>query len=83
VCARDDVFAAVEGVDERDARRLEITRRTIADGMITYPPLPAFPEVEDAGWGALQRALRGKIDVEGALAEMQQAAERVLGGERG
>jgi len=80
VCAHVDVFAAVRGRDDLDARRLAITRRTIADGMVTYPPLVRFPEVEDAGWGALQRAVRGEIDADAALAEMQRAAERVLGG---
>jgi multiple sugar transport system substrate-binding protein len=80
VCAREDVFAALEGVDERDVRRLALTRRTIADGMITYPPLAEFPEIEDAGWSALQQALRGQIDIETALAAMQREAERVLGG---
>jgi multiple sugar transport system substrate-binding protein len=78
VCAHLAVFADLRGGDEIDARRLEITRRTIAGGMITYPPLVRFPEIEDAGWGALQRALRGAIDTEAALAEMQGAAERVL-----
>jgi ABC-type glycerol-3-phosphate transport system substrate-binding protein len=82
VCAREDVFAALDGTDERDARRLALTRRTIADGMITYPPLAEFPEIEDAGWSALQQALRGEIDVETALAAMQREAERVLGGTR-
>ena len=38
VCARVDAFAAVEPVDATDARRLEITRATVEDGMITYPP---------------------------------------------
>jgi multiple sugar transport system substrate-binding protein len=80
VCARADVFAGIDGADERDARRLAITRATIADGMITYPPLAEFPEVEDAGWGALHRVLRGESDVEAALADMQREAERVLGG---
>jgi len=47
--------------------------------MITYPPLVRFPEVEDAGWSALHRALRGELDVDAALAEMQTEAERVLG----
>ena len=51
-----DVFAAVEPVDDVDARRLEITRATIADGMITYPPLADFPAIEDAGWEAMRRA---------------------------
>jgi multiple sugar transport system substrate-binding protein len=80
VCARTDVFAALRPADEREARRLAITRETVARGMITYPPLARFPEVEDAGWGALRRALRGECDARAALAEMQAAAERVLGG---
>jgi len=78
VCAHVEVFAAVRGRDEIDARRLAITRRTIAEGMLTYPPLMRFPEVEDAGWGALRRALRGETDTDGALTEMQVAAERAL-----
>ncbi len=80
VCARADVFGALRGADVRDTRRLEITRDTVARGMITYPPLARFPEIEDAGWGALQRALCGEIDARAALAEMQGAAVRVLGG---
>jgi multiple sugar transport system substrate-binding protein len=80
VCARTDVFGAMGGADARDARRLEITRDTVAHGMLTYPPLARFPEVEDAGWGALRRALRREIDARAALAEMQVAAARVLGG---
>jgi multiple sugar transport system substrate-binding protein len=78
VCAHVEVFAAVRGADEIDARRLEITRRTIADGMITYPPLVRFPEIEDAGWGALHKALRDEIDADSALRQMQEAAEAVL-----
>ena len=78
VCAHSGVFAELDGEDEVDARRLDITRRTIATGMITYPPLVRFPEIEDAGWGALHRALRGDIDSERALAAMQEAAARVL-----
>ena len=78
MCARVDVFAERRGTDEIDARRLAITRRTIADGMITYPPLARFPELEDAGWGALHRALRGELDAGAALREVQSAAERVL-----
>src|SRR5262245_10787510 len=80
VCARSDVFAALRGADARDARRLEITRETVAHGMLTYPPLARFPDLEDAGWGALRRALAGETDAGAALAAMQAAAERVLGG---
>jgi multiple sugar transport system substrate-binding protein len=78
VCAHVDAFAAVRPRDEIDARRLDITRRTIASGMITYPPLRRFPAVEDAGWLALHRVLRGTLDVDAALLQMQAAAEEVL-----
>ena len=78
VCARVDVFAAVRPADEIDARRLAVTRRTVADGMITYPPLRRFPAVEDAGWMALHRLLRGEIGVDAALADMQTAAGEIL-----
>ena len=30
--------------------------------MITYPPLVRFPAVEDAGWQAINDALRGDAD---------------------
>jgi len=78
VCAHVEVFGGIRGVDEIDARRLEITRRTINEGMIMYPHLVRFPEIEDAGWGALHRALRKEIDADAALAEMQGATEKVL-----
>lgn len=78
VCAHVEAFAAVRPRDEIDARRLAITRSTIADGMLTYPPLTRFPEIEDAGWGALHRALCGELDPTQAVAEIQAAAEEVL-----
>lgn len=79
VCAHAEVLAAQEPVDEVDARRLEITRATIASGMITYPPLPRFPDIEDAGWLALHRALLGEIDPGEATDQMQAVAEEALG----
>ena len=78
VCAHLAAFAAQNPGDEVEARRLAITRATIADGMITYPPLVRFPEVEDAGWTALRAALRGELDGDAALASMQSAAETAL-----
>ena len=81
VCAHVGAFAAVRPADAIDARRLEITRETIADGMITYPPLVRFPEIEDAGWSALHDALRAEIDPDTALQRMQAAAAAVLGEE--
>jgi len=79
VCAHVEAFAAVRPTDEIDARRLAVTRDTIATGMITYPPLGRFPAVEDAGWSALHRALRGEIDPAAALDQMQSAAAAALG----
>ncbi|MEX0873681.1 MAG: hypothetical protein WD646_11450 [Actinomycetota bacterium] len=72
-------FASVEPQNEIDARRLDITRDTIANAMITYPHLERFPEVEDAGWKAINRALRGELAPDAAVAEVQLAAERALG----
>ena len=76
--AHAGVIAALEPVDATDARRLEVTRRTIADAMITYPPLVRFPEVEDAGWSAINAALRGTLDPSAACAAIQDAAVAAL-----
>lgn len=71
-------FAAIEGTDEIDARRLAITRETIAGGMLTYPPLERFPAIEDAGWQAINDALRSRRDPAEVPALIQRAAEAVL-----
>lgn len=71
-------FATNEGTDEIDARRLAITRDTIATGMITYPPLERFPAVEDAGWQAINDALRGHIAPTDVPSRIQAAAETAL-----
>ena len=73
-------FAAVEPVDEVDERRLAITRSTIAGGMLTYPPSERFPEVEDAGWQAINDALRGMRPADEVPALVQRAAEAALNG---
>jgi ABC-type glycerol-3-phosphate transport system substrate-binding protein len=77
--ARADAFAAVEPLDATDERRLAVLRRTVAEGMITFPPEPRFPLVEDAGWGAIHECLKGRLGVPEAVAAMQRAAEAVLG----
>ena len=79
VCAHVGAFGVVEPRDEVDRRRLRITAETIATAMITYPPLARFPEVEDAGWGAINRALRGVLSPRDAVREIQDAAVAVLG----
>jgi multiple sugar transport system substrate-binding protein len=78
VCAHVEAFESVSPRDYIDALRLDITRRTIADGMITYPSLARFPEVEDAGWSAINAALRGEISAAAAVDSIQRAAEGVL-----
>ncbi len=83
VCAHVEVFAGVTPIDDVDARRLEITRATIADGMITYPPLADFPAVEDAGWSGIRDALRGATGIDETLAALQATATSTLVGADG
>jgi ABC-type glycerol-3-phosphate transport system substrate-binding protein len=78
VPANVEAVASVIPTDEIDARRLAITRDTIATGMITYPPLERFPAVEDAGWQAINAALRGTIAPADVPARIQAAAESAL-----
>jgi multiple sugar transport system substrate-binding protein len=78
VCANVDAFASVTPADDVDAERLRVTRHTIAGAMITYPPLAQFPEIEDAGWGAINAALRGELDPKETVAAIQRAAEEAL-----
>ncbi len=77
--ANEKALAAVEPANDIDGRRLEITRDTIANAMITYPPLERFPEVEDAGWHAINGALRGELSPRDAAQSVQLAAQRALG----
>lgn len=72
-------LAAHEPADDTDRARWEVTQATVADAMLTYPPLERFPEVEDAGWGAIHDALRGACTAEEAAARMQASAEAILG----
>ena len=78
MCAHLDALASVEPADDTDRRRLEITRDTIDNAMITYPPLARFPDVEDAGWSAIQAALRGHRSAREAAHDIQAAATEVL-----
>jgi multiple sugar transport system substrate-binding protein len=77
--AHEAALAEHEPVDDVDAERLAITRATIADAMLTYPPLVRFPQVEDAAWGALHQALVGQLSATAAVEQMQVAAEEILG----
>jgi multiple sugar transport system substrate-binding protein len=78
ICAHRDALAQIAPANDVDRRRLEITRLTIDDAMITYPPLARFPEIEDAGWSAIRDALRGQQSASAAARAIQAAAESVL-----
>jgi multiple sugar transport system substrate-binding protein len=79
LCAHVGALAAVPTAGEADRRRLELTRATIEDSMITYPPLADFPSIEDAGWSAIRDALLGRTSPRAATQEIQRAATAVRG----
>lgn len=76
--AHTTALAEHEPADAVDAARLEVTVATIAGGMLTYPPLERFDEVEDAAWGALHDAVSGRCSPADAVIAMQRAAEEIL-----
>jgi multiple sugar transport system substrate-binding protein len=78
VPAHESAFASVEPASLIDAKRLEITRATVANAMITYPPLERFPAIEDAGWQSINRALRKELTATLSVQNTQQAARTVL-----
>jgi hypothetical protein len=78
MCAHVAAFADVEPLSEIDARRLAITADTIESAMITYPSHPRFPELEAAGWSAINAALRGVLDPTAAVRAIQSVADRVM-----
>ena len=78
ICAHELALAAVVPVDDADRVRLDITRQTIAEAMITYPALAEFPAIEDAGWAAIHDALEHRISPAEAAARIQAAAAAVL-----
>ena len=71
-------LAAVEPVSDIDARRIRITRDTIAESMITYPSLARFPIIEDAGWRAINAAIRNNCGAADAVRQIQDVALRTL-----
>ncbi|HZU74874.1 MAG TPA: extracellular solute-binding protein [Acidimicrobiales bacterium] len=76
VPARTDV--ALPATDELDQRRNRLLSATVAEDMITFPPLARYPEIEEAAWQALNQALRGLCDVPEALNRAQAVAEEAL-----
>jgi multiple sugar transport system substrate-binding protein len=79
ICAHEGALAAVEPQSELDRQRLDVTSQMIDSAMITYPPLPRFPEIEDAGWSAIREVLLGRLGPFEATEAIQAAAVAVLG----
>lgn len=77
-CAHEAALRSVAPIDDLDRRRREITQATIADAMITYPPHPRFPGVEDAGWSAVRSAMTGESSPDLALRTLQALAIELL-----
>jgi len=78
VPAHAATFAEAGPVDDKDARRLALTRAAIDTQMITYPPHAEFPALEDAGWQAIRDALCGACTPAVAVRRIQAVAEEVL-----
>jgi len=78
ICAHREALASVVPGSDVDRQRLDITRAMIDTAMITYPPLPRFPEVEDAGWAAINAALRGRLSPADAAGAIRTAAVAVV-----
>jgi multiple sugar transport system substrate-binding protein len=77
-CAHQRALAAVPPESDLDRRRREITRDTIERAMITYPPHPRFPLVEDGGWAILRESLTGSRSPSATVTALQQLADALL-----
>lgn len=74
ICAHSAALEAVVPISDVDATRLALTRATIADMMITYPPLTYFPKIEDGGAAAINAVLKGELTPTIAAAQIQAVA---------
>jgi multiple sugar transport system substrate-binding protein len=78
ICARIDALGATIPVSEVDQRRLALTRHTIANMMITYPPLRTFPLIENEGATAISAVLRRQLTAAQGAVAIQQSAENAV-----
>jgi multiple sugar transport system substrate-binding protein len=62
----------------REARRLEILETTMRDRMAIPPKFPSYPACEDAIWSSIQAALKGELDVDGALNAAADAVRKAV-----
>jgi multiple sugar transport system substrate-binding protein len=69
---------AIPAEDPLDAQRAELLRATVAEDLLTFPPMPRYPDVEDAAATSLREALLGGCSIADALERAQLAAEHAL-----
>ena len=74
ICAHRAALEAVVPISDVDAKRLGLIQATIAEMMITYPPLTFFPLIEDAGAAAITAVLRGELTPRQAASKIQEVA---------
>ena len=80
MCAHIEALAQVVPANDTDHRRLAVTTATIAESMITYPALPNFPAIEEAGWRTINAALQGEMQPQAAAQLIQSNAEQIFSG---
>ena len=76
VPVRQDVSMPSE--DSLDLERAELLRLTVATDLLTFPPMPQYPAIEDAAAVNLRSALLGELSITDALAAAQRAARIAL-----
>jgi len=74
VPARIDVTGTLQAAEKSPLgrRRNALLNETIATSMISFPPLAAYPLLEDLVWPMLSAALHGTCSIRDALVQAQQ-----------
>ena len=66
---------ALASNDALDIERAEMLTATVATDLLTFPPMPSFPAIEDASAACLRAALLGECSVSQALVAARVAAQ--------
>ncbi len=74
ICANVEALKNVTPVNEVDRHRLQLTRHTISNMMITYPSLRKFPIIENGGAAAISAMLRGEVSPRATADRIQTCA---------
>jgi multiple sugar transport system substrate-binding protein len=81
VPVRRSVMRRVQSeADAENRARLSMLEGVIAGHILIPPKFARYPEVEDVLWHAVQRAIVGEMEVDGALAHMTGQIKRIVGG---